>query len=65
MYCDYQRPFESRFASEQLKALVSEIRRKNAQAKKKRSKIIGKINATSVYKNGSNAETTGRCDQFT
>lgn len=63
MYYDYQRPFESRFASEQIKALVSEIREKQriAQIKRKKSKIIGRINAT-VYKNGSTAKATSGCD---
>lgn len=60
MYCEYQRPFETRFASEQVKALAAEFRAKNTQVKKK--KIIGRINATSIYKNGSAVETTSRCD---
>lgn len=62
MYSEYQRPFESRVASEQLKALASEIRVKNAQIKKKKCKVIGRISATSVYKNGSTAEATSGCD---
>lgn len=62
---EYQSPFKTRFATEQIKALANEIRTKNAQIKKKKGKIIGRISVSSVYNNESTAKQASRCDSFT